>query len=393
MQRNRVRNLAPKGAGEARGSSVAGYPVLVGDNVISNLGATTGKGIYCSLTTISRNNIGHHCSDHQYGGCINGGGNRELQRSRCRNLRRSGVVRIRGARAPYRSKAMNFIRACGAFAVLILFSAPVPDGRAAESYDNCKGFVDSLPATISTQGVWCLRKDLSTAMTSGNAIEIATHNVTLDCNGYKLGGLAAGEGTQTLGVYAGARLNTTVRNCNIRGFFIGVYLNGDGGHVVEDNRFDNNTYIGIFVNGDGSVVRRNQVLDTGGTTISTGEIIGIETWYDVDVLDNTVSAVTAPAPAGSGMPVGIRVHQSFGGINGNRVRGLLSDHGAKGIDTLSSGAPMVSGNQLRGDDSGDLFSIGVSCEGSTATRVRDNTIVDFLTGHDCGDGGGNDILP
>src|SRR6185369_13051491 len=85
--------------------------------------------------------------------------------------------------------------------------------RAAESYDNCVGFVDSVPAVIATQGTWCLRHDLSTAITAGNAITIATNNVIIDCNDFKLGDLSAGAGTQAVGVQATDRLNTTVRHC------------------------------------------------------------------------------------------------------------------------------------------------------------------------------------
>src|SRR5690606_24652633 len=78
--------------------------------------------------------------------------------------------------------------------------AATQPARAAQSYDACTGFIDSVPATISTQGVWCLRKDLSTNITSGNAITIATNNVTIDCNDFKLGGLAAGNGSNAFGI-------------------------------------------------------------------------------------------------------------------------------------------------------------------------------------------------
>src|SRR5690606_27240382 len=40
--------------------------------------------------------------------------------------------------------------------------------HAAQSYDSCTGFIESVPTTITTQGVWCFRKDLSTSVTSGN---------------------------------------------------------------------------------------------------------------------------------------------------------------------------------------------------------------------------------
>src|SRR5688572_11895990 len=139
--------------------------------------------------------------------------------------------------------------------------------RAAESYDNCAGFIDSLPATISTQGVWCLRKDVSTAIAAGAAITVATNNVTLDCNDFKLGGLSAGTATATRGILATGRQNIRVRNCNIRGFHTGLDIEG-GGHLVEDNNLNGNLSVGLRVSGDGSIVRRNSVIDTGGSTLA-----------------------------------------------------------------------------------------------------------------------------
>ena len=62
--------------------------------------------------------------------------------------------------------------------------------------------ITSLPYTISTQGIYCLKGNLATSMTSGNAIEINTNNVVIDLNGYKLGGLGAGPGTTARGIHA-----------------------------------------------------------------------------------------------------------------------------------------------------------------------------------------------
>src|SRR5690606_30008425 len=70
----------------------------------------------------------------------------------------------------------------------LLWLAPAP-ATAADSFDSCTGYIDSLPATISSQGVWCLRGHLSTGISSGDAISINTNNVTIDCNDFKLGGL------------------------------------------------------------------------------------------------------------------------------------------------------------------------------------------------------------
>ena len=116
-------------------------------------------------------------------------------------------------------------------ALLLVLAAPSP-ASAGESYDNCSGFIDSIPATITTQGVWCLRGDLSTAVGSGNAISVATNNVTIDCNQFKLGGLAAGPTSQAYGIFS-ERANTTVRNCNVRGFYAGIYVGSSGGNLLE----------------------------------------------------------------------------------------------------------------------------------------------------------------
>src|SRR4029079_11229258 len=129
-----------------------------------------------------------------------------------------------------------------------------PDALAAQSYDNCTGYITVLPAIISTQGTWCLKQDLATANATGAAITINTNNVTIDCNNFKLGGLAAGLGTTAIGIHAAARINATARHCNIRGFLGCIYFSGitGGGHAIEDNRFDGNTYVAAQIEGDGS---------------------------------------------------------------------------------------------------------------------------------------------
>src|SRR5688500_5888635 len=117
---------------------------------------------------------------------------------------------------------IRFLALClGTVAVLLAFH---PREARAETYQTCAGFIDALPATITTQGVWCLRKDLGTAMASGAAITIATNNVTIDCNNFKVGGLAAGAGTQAVGIQVSGKQNATIRNCAIRGFYRGAVL-------------------------------------------------------------------------------------------------------------------------------------------------------------------------
>lgn len=264
----------------------------------------------------------------------------------------------------------------GLFALLALSPSGV---HAAESYDNCNGFIDSVPVTISRQGVWCLRKDVSTAITSGSAITIVANNVTLDCNDFKVGGFAAGVGTSTNGVSANNRLNVTVRHCNIRGFLRGASLigNSGGGHVVEDNRFEGNTQAGIAVEGDGSTIRRNEVRGTGTSTSLTGSAVGISARSGVDIIDNTVSGV-APTPlSGNATAYGILNHSiEPASITGNRVRGLVpvGTGMAYGIYNDDSGRIILRENDVaRG---GNLDGVGIQCYSAQST-ARDNVVSGF----------------
>jgi hypothetical protein len=287
---------------------------------------------------------------------------------------------------------MSPIRHLTATLFLLAGLIAVPAARAAQDYDNCAGFIDTLPATITMQGTWCLRHDLSTEITSGNAITIATNNVTIDCNDFKLGGLAAGAATQTRGIYALHRLNATVRHCNIRGFYQGVQLGGTGGgHVIEDNRFDGNTVYGLIVQGSGSVVRRNQIIDTGGSSVITGEAVGIYTTYAVDVLDNTVSGVLPSADgSGNGSATGIFTSSNpSGSLSGNRVRGLVKLGGGGGPygihNTGGSDRISLDGNHVIGD--GGVGSIGLICTSSSG-RAKDNIVNGFAIGiSGCSDDG------
>jgi hypothetical protein len=275
----------------------------------------------------------------------------------------------------------------------LLLGAARP-AHAAESYDNCTGYITSLPATINSQGTWCLKQDLTTAITSGAAITVNVNNVTIDCNDFKLGGLAAGIGTSTYGIFSQDRLNGTVRHCNIRGFFVGVAFVGTtgGGHAIEDNRFDGNTRDGMIIEGDGSVIQRNRVFDTGGTTGLTNSY-GIYAQNSVDIVDNTVSGVVAIAGSG-GDAYGIATDFDAGSrIIGNGVSGLLKDGAGKdyGIYNLDSDRISMRDNDVLGD--GSVGSVAFSCATATGS-TRDNVISGFASAiATCTDSGGNTVIP
>jgi len=273
--------------------------------------------------------------------------------------------------------------------VLLAGHALVPGARAAESFDNCKGFIDSIPATIATQGVWCLRQDLSSAIASGAAITIATNNVTIDCNDFKLGGLAAGDASTATGIHADDRQNATVRHCNVRGFRIGIDLadSNGGGHLVEDNRLDNNLLMGIQVQGENNLVQRNRVYDTGGA-VGAVYAVGIRAHADVD--GNTVAGVFSSAADGS--PIGIEVLGEGNVARDNRVRGLqVSGTGyAYGISAGSTGIT-VDGNQVTASVPTDGTGIAID---SALGICSNNVVVEFGTAiSGCVDNGGNATQP
>ena len=207
--------------------------------------------------------------------------------------------------------------------LLVLLALVFSAASAQAETVNCT-HVTALPAVITVQGIYCFTGNLSTSMTSGNAIDIQTTNVVLDLNGFKLGGLAAGLGTTTVGIHALSRQNITIKNGTIRGFLEGIFLDtvalASQGHIVEDIRADQNTSIGIDVRGLGNIVRNNQLVATGGTTNfgpnadATG--IAVVVGQSTRVLNNDVMNVTKQ---GTGTARGIYFALYTGICNATRI--------------------------------------------------------------------------
>lgn len=152
-------------------------------------------------------------------------------------------------------------------ALPVLLATLLGSGGALAETVNCTQ-ISALPATISASGVYCLKTDLTTAITSGAAITIAANVVTIDLNGFRLGGGLAGPASQAVGIRAVDKRNITLKNGQVRGFLIGIDLqdttgSASSGHVVEGILADGNWQTGISVAGASSVIRDNRVLNTG----------------------------------------------------------------------------------------------------------------------------------
>lgn len=274
---------------------------------------------------------------------------------------------------------------------LLLPCVAAGDAAAAESYDNCRGFVTSLPATLTAPVTYCLKQNLSTPITSGEAILVTVNNVTIDCNGYRIVD-QAGTATQAVGIRADSRANLTLRNCVVRGFHRGLETSGSGssGHVIEDNRFEINRKAAMVLVGSGHHVRRNLLVDNGGMA-AEGETFGIVAHGDVDIVDNTIDGVNPVGDAsGRRWSTGIRTANNLAGtVSGNRVRSLVASGGGieVGIDNIGNDAVVMSDNIVNGR--GTPGSYGLRCADPSGVSVR-NVVLRFPNGlGGCADGGGN----
>jgi parallel beta-helix repeat protein len=280
-------------------------------------------------------------------------------------------------------------RVPSSFAALVLAGqfAIFPPAQAAETFHTCAGFIDSLPATISSQGTWCLRKNVSTSITSGSAITIAANNVTIDCNEFKVGGLGGGINTAANGIAAQGQLNATIRNCNVRGFRNGIYLSGAAAAVVQDNRLDQNTERGVYVEGEGTLVQRNQVNDTGSGPAAITSVIGIYTSGTATVADNIVQDVIA-SNGTNVAAYGMRIVGGVGAsVSGNLVRNPVANGTgqAHGIYTSNGTKVFITGNRVAATNS---TGIGIRCNASNGS-MKDNVAWGFAEPFSCLDDGGN----
>lgn len=255
--------------------------------------------------------------------------------------------------------------------------------------------ITTLPRTISAPGLYCLKKDLSTSITSGNAVTVSSNNVVIDCNDHAIAGTASAVSTTAHGVYSSNRTNITIRNCAIRGFYRGALMYGTGGsHLVENNAFDRNTYTGVRVDGQGNVVRRNRVMNTGGA--SGGAYAGIFVYgSDGTVSDNDVMGIAGKEAQATGVyaiTVGNGARMS---VIGNRISGIAPGTNQAGYGiTTTTARTVIRDNSISGNGT-----IGRPINApNTSSICRNNELSGFdaawLSSHGgalygCLDAGGN----
>jgi hypothetical protein len=259
----------------------------------------------------------------------------------------------------------------GAVAAAAFLTAPAK----AETI-NCTE-ITSVPVVITAQGIYCLKSDKSSRLASGNIIDVQVDNVTIDLNGFKLGGLGAGAATRAFGIHASNRQNITVRNGVIRGFFRGIFLDRSvggisSGYMIEDVLFDTNREIGVEVNGTGTVIRNNRVVNTGPG--ESGDAVGIlVNGRNVVVADNIVSG-TSEAESAEGIDVG---GAALVELRNNTILDTKNATSKFAISITGSADVTVTGNRVLNAAGTGTF--GVFASGATGVNCIGNTVAGFTS--------------
>jgi len=275
-------------------------------------------------------------------------------------------------------------RAAIALAALGLSVAALP--AAAETI-NCTA-ITSLPATISGGGVYCLTGNLVTSAATGAAITISSPNVTLDLNGWRLAGLGAGTGTQTVGILSSAA-NVTIHNGIVRGFKTGITLAG-ASNVVEDVLADQNRVFGMYISGVGSIIRRNVISNTGGGTAADNEVYGIYCdGHEARIIDNDVSQTFR---SGVAQPVNAAYGIRFTGTAALAENNRVTNSQDFGIYSSNNVRVFLMGNRIANNPT--LGQIGLRTNGGASSLYRDNVVTGFTTAYSAAvDAGNNQSMP
>lgn len=210
--------------------------------------------------------------------------------------------------------------------------------------------------------------DVSTSMSSGNAITIEADNVHLDLGGYLLDGSGAGAETKASGIFAIERAHITIRNGSVRGFQHGVLI-GDAwklklstDHLIEGVRAERNTLKGIVVRGMQSTIRNCQVTSTGRVGESYTMAIEAEGQNALLLYNDVVSA------AGSD-PGGILLRSAPNSIvTGNRITGMM--HGIALLDSING---IVTENSVITTETGITFTKSNNTSDLTGKYVQNIT--------------------
>lgn len=223
--------------------------------------------------------------------------------------------------------------------------------------------IQTIPATITTSGTYCLSRNLATNQLGGGGVLINASNVRLDCNHHSISNLNASN--EDVGIASGGKKNVVVENCQINGFQEGIHFDTRSYNVmIRNNTVQNAQTYGILIWGSKVQVVGNSVLDTRyvSTTRDYNQGIYLAPYApgqysrDVIVRGNRVLGVT-----GTSSLQAIRVDMAYTPIiQGNHVSSLVPKTGGTAyaimVDAIN---PLIAGNTLMSASSSRTFGIAV----------------------------------
>ena len=177
---------------------------------------------------------------------------------------------------------------------------------------NCGGAVqcgcgDTLTSSLTMTG------DLSNC--PGHGIIFGSNNIVLDCQGHTIEGDGSGYSN---GIYLNSRQNNTIKNCIIRNFDYGIFLDHSSNNFLTNNTANSNNDAGIYIfyNSNFNEILNNKILNNSNTGITISNCDPRRYCYDAGNSNNIIEDNKI-----SNNGVGIFSQQSNSIINNNFVCG------------------------------------------------------------------------
>lgn len=176
--------------------------------------------------------------------------------------------------------------------------------------------ISTVPAVISSSGVYCVTATLTYTSIHAPAINVTQNGVVIDFNGFKLqwsGSVSSGNAAIKID-----GLNVTIRNGLISGFETGIESYGDA-TIVEDMRLHNNDLgISIQEGAEGALIRRNYIRLGNGIEVY-GTTLGETGNGSTRIIDNDIHGPDATTGFN-----GILIHARNAIVERNRLGRLAS---------------------------------------------------------------------
>ncbi len=184
---------------------------------------------------------------------------------------------------------------------------------------KCKP-IKKIPFTISSPGYYALTNNVSTNMTSGNAITINASDVVLDLQDFTITGITDDVNIQSIGIYSYDNENVLIKNGIIRGFKNAIYLassffyppdpQNSRMNVIENIKAIKSRSTAVLMAGDRNILRNCVINDSIG--------FGVYAWYGSPVIENNkILNVDYTEPYQ--VSVGIGLFESYGGLIKNNL--------------------------------------------------------------------------